>query len=69
MKRALKEVDGDVVKVHATGHILEEDIVRFVEAVAPGELIPVHTFEPKRFSTIWENVVEICDGERYSLSP
>jgi ribonuclease J len=67
MKRALKEVDGDVVKVHATGHILEEDIVRFVDSAAPAELIPVHTFEPQRFEDHFPNTRVLEDGVPWKL--
>jgi ribonuclease J len=64
---ALRSVNGDLIKVHATGHILEEDIVSFVEAVSPQTVIPVHTFEPDAFAVYFDNVATVSDGRAFTL--
>lgn len=52
-----------LVPLHTSGHILSQDIVRFVEAIAPRRLVPVHTFEPAEFKRRFANVTLPKDGE------
>ena len=52
-----------LVPLHTSGHILSQDIVRFVDAIAPRRLIPIHTFEPTAFQQRFENVCLPQDGE------
>lgn len=52
-----------LIPLHTSGHILSQDIVRFVEAIAPRRLIPVHTFEPTAFQRRFDNVCLPQDGE------
>jgi ribonuclease J len=66
-KAALRSAGGDLLKVHATGHILEDDIVKFVEAVSAGTVIPVHTFEPERFQEHFANTQILKDGESWTV--
>ena len=66
-KAALRSAGGDLLKVHATGHILKDDIVKFVDAVSPGTVIPVHTFEPERFQEHFANTQILNDGETWTV--
>lgn len=65
-KNALKKnsVCGEVLpEIHTSGHILSEDILRFVNALRPKAIIPVHTFCPEEFSRQFENARPVKDGE------
>jgi ribonuclease J len=65
-KNALKEnsVCGEVLpEIHTSGHILSEDIIRFVNALRPKTIIPVHTFHPEEFSRQFDRVLLPQDGK------
>lgn len=49
--------------LHTTGHILPDDIVRFIKALAPKTIVPIHTFCPDEFGRRFENVYLPQDGE------
>jgi len=67
-KEKLAEAEGTLVEVHTSGHILSSDIARFVEAISPKTVVPVHTFEPELFRQHVENVRALKDGECWSVS-
>ena len=67
-KEKLDEAGGHLAEVHTSGHILSSDIARFVEAISPKTVVPVHTFEPELFRQHVENVRILRDGECWSVS-
>ncbi len=68
LKAAIEKADGTLIQAHTSGHILSDDIVRFVESLKPKSVVPVHTFEPQHFTTRLANVVLLKDGEVLPLS-
>jgi ribonuclease J len=44
-------------KIHTSGHASVSDLKRLATAVGPKVLVPIHTFEPERFPSLFENVV------------
>lgn len=66
-QKHLEDARGDLVPRHASGHIYEEDLVRFVKSVAPKTVIPIHTFEPDGFHGHFANVTRLTNGERFRL--
>lgn len=52
VQAALDAAGGRLEVVHSTGHLLEEDIRRFVRTVRPKSVVPVHTFEPERVAEL-----------------
>lgn len=56
-----------IEEVHVSGHATEEDLKLFAEAVKPKAVIPIHTFLPERYKTIYNNVLRINDGETVTL--
>ncbi len=56
-----------VVTLHTSGHIFSQDIVRFVEAIAPQTIVPVHTFQPEEFARRFPNVRLPRDGESFEI--
>jgi ribonuclease J len=66
-KEKIDEADGMLAEVHTSGHILSSDIARFVEAISPKTVVPVHTFEPETFQQHFENVKLLIDGETWTV--
>lgn len=60
---ALENANGDLIKVHTSGHIYAGDIADLVQQINAKLVIPIHTFEPDRFQTIASNVRILNDGE------
>lgn len=52
VQAALDLSGGRLEVVHSTGHLLEEDITRFVRAVGAKKVVPIHTFEPERLRSL-----------------
>jgi ribonuclease J len=50
VRSKLETADGQLIFAHTTGHIFAEDIVEFVNAIGPGLVVPIHTFEPEIFA-------------------
>ena len=53
--------------IHTSGHAVEDDLKRLVEALDPACVVPMHTFHPERFKKIFENAVLLEDGEELEL--
>lgn len=43
------------------------DLKRFVEAVKPGTIIPIHTYHPELFHGFFGKVKMVEDGERVQI--
>lgn len=64
----LKEREFKFHKVHTSGHADDETLKAMVEAIKPKLLIPIHTFEPKKFKSIFSIPVrELNDGVQFSI--
>ena len=48
--------------IHTSGHASVADLERFAEALAPRQLVPIHSFETERFGEFFGNVVRKDDG-------
>jgi len=59
----LKQHDILKVSIHTSGHASPADLKRFVEALKPGNIVPIHTFLPERYPELFENVDLHNDGE------
>ncbi len=63
LQEELAQVEGDFIPAHTSGHIYIADLIAVVKAVAPGTVIPVHTFEPQAFRDHFDNVHLLADGQ------
>jgi ribonuclease J len=63
----VKEAQGDFLTRHTSGHIHAEDIVKFVEALNPRQVIPIHTQAPEEFARIFPNALILNDGVAYPI--
>jgi ribonuclease J len=67
MVAALEKVQGHLTEVHTSGHIIPEDLVRFVRSLNPRLVIPMHTTAPFQFKTHLPNTLVLKDGEQYTI--
>jgi ribonuclease J len=63
LQAQLAQAEGDFIPAHTSGHIYIADLIAFVKAVAPGKVVPVHTFEPQAFRDHFDNVQLLDDGQ------
>lgn len=56
-----------LVHCHTSGHASTQDLQRFAKAIAPKMLVPIHSFETKRFKEYFENVVMKKDGQWWEV--
>ena len=68
LKAKLAEAGSKFVECHTTGHIFGEDIVEFVNAIIPRQVVPVHTLFPQRFNALFQNAHALSDGEIFEVS-
>jgi ribonuclease J len=56
-------------KVHTSGHAPERDLNRLVEAFKPKCIVPIHTFYPQKYQSLFPNanVHPLNDGEEFVL--
>ena len=59
----LTAAGGELIECHTSGHIFQDDILRFIEAVNPREVIPIHTNAPRAFAKVLPRVRLVADGE------
>lgn len=52
-----------LITSHVSGHATPTDLARFVEAVRPRRVVPIHTQVPHRFSQFFSNAHVLADGE------
>jgi ribonuclease J len=67
-RKKIEEAGGDLVCHHVSGHIYEQDLVKFVEALGAKTVIPIHTSEPAGFGKLFNNVTRLTDGERHTIA-
>ena len=63
----LKSMNITLVKCHTSGHAPIPDLKRLAEAISSKQLVPIHTFEPERYSELFENVKIKDDREWWKV--
>ena len=53
--------------IHTSGHASVKDLQRLSEALAPRKLVPIHSFETRRFGEFFANVARQDDGEWWQV--
>lgn len=51
------------VPLHTSGHASPVDLRRFVQALAPGKVVPIHSFQPERYPQLFPRVEPHVDGQ------
>ncbi|HOW42338.1 MAG TPA: MBL fold metallo-hydrolase [Candidatus Omnitrophota bacterium] len=57
----------DIETVHTSGHATIQDLKVFAEALNPGKLIPIHTFESGQYPKLFRNVQILQDREVFNV--
>ena len=60
--------DIELMEIHTSGHAYIEDLKKLACAMNPRHLVPIHTFYPDQYGSIYENIVQLDDGQTYDLS-
>jgi len=63
----LKSHDIPLVHCHTSGHASPQDLQRYAKAIAPRMLVPIHSFETKRFKDYFDNVEMKKDGQWWEV--
>lgn len=53
--------------VHTSGHASPVDLKIFVAALSPRKVVPIHSFTPERYPTLFDNVEAHPDGEWWEV--
>ncbi|MCY3626111.1 MAG: MBL fold metallo-hydrolase, partial [Gammaproteobacteria bacterium] len=53
--------------IHTSGHASVVDLKKFAEALNPKRLVPIHTFEPEKYSEHFNNVEYQQDGQWWDV--
>ena len=53
--------------LHTSGHAKLDDMKKLVGAMAPDNIIPIHSFHPDKFKSYFKNVRLVKDGETMNL--
>jgi ribonuclease J len=56
-----------LVHCHTSGHASVTDLKKFAKAIAPKMLVPIHSFETKRFKEFFDNVERKKDGQWWEV--
>ena len=51
------------VSLHTSGHASPVDLKRFVNALNPGKVVPIHSFRPDRYPELFDRVEPQPDGQ------
>jgi ribonuclease J len=51
------------VALHTSGHASPVDLRRFVQALAPGKVVPIHSFHAERYPQLFPRVEPHADGQ------
>jgi ribonuclease J len=57
----------ELMEIHTSGHAYLEDLRGLASALNPRCLVPIHTFHPEQFRRLYGKVVQLNDGQCYSL--
>jgi ribonuclease J len=59
--------DSLLYNAHTSGHADVSTLKRLVSRLRPDKVIPIHTFRPEMYKELFNNVVEIADGQEIEI--
>ncbi|MCD6568234.1 MAG: hypothetical protein J7K94_05835 [Dehalococcoidia bacterium] len=57
----------DLIEIHTSGHAYVEDLKKLACTLNPRCLVPIHTFYPEQYGSLYKNIVQLDDGQIYYL--
>jgi ribonuclease J len=67
LKHRFRASGGCFVPCHTSGHIFRDDIKRFIEALQPQMLVPIHTTGASAFKAFHPRTKLLEDGEKMEI--
>jgi len=67
LRNIIQQAPGDFVECHASGHISVSDIKKFVTALSPKKILPIHTAFPGEFRDILAEASLVTDGKKIEI--
>lgn len=67
LSKLLESYGIELIEIHTSGHAYVEDLKQLAHAMNPRVLVPIHTFYPDRYPGIFENVIQLVDGQTYRI--
>jgi ribonuclease J len=58
----------ELLEIHTSGHAYVEDLKKLARVLDPCFVVPIHTFHPDQYGSIYNNIVQLDDGQIYDLS-
>jgi ribonuclease J len=63
----LESHDIELIEIHTSGHAYVKDLKKLASAMSPRSLVPIHTFHPDQYGSIYGNIIQLDDGQTYNL--
>ena len=63
LKAYIEERNMRMHHVPTSGHADKTALLTMIHSLKPTKLLPIHTFAPRKFSTLTDTVVMLQDGE------
>lgn len=67
LQEQLRQVGGDFIPAHASGHIYAGQLIELIGALQAKKVLPIHTFEPGKVEEFFSNTLRLQDGESYEV--
>lgn len=67
LRQFLESHDIELIEIHTSGHAYVKDLKELAASLNPRFLVPIHTFYPEQYESIYSNIVQLSDGQVYSL--
>jgi len=58
----------ELIEIHTSGHAYVEDLKKLARVLDPRFVVPIHTFHPDQYGSIYDTIVQLDDGQTYDLS-
>ncbi len=67
LQQLLKSYGIELTEIHTSGHAYIRDLMKLADALKPKRIVPIHTFYPDLYASLWSNVVQLDDGQTYKI--
>jgi ribonuclease J len=57
----------ELLEIHTSGHAYVEDLKKLAQVLAPRFVVPIHTFHPDQYGSIYRHILQLEDNQTYCL--
>lgn len=65
--RFIEKKNMRLTSIHTSGHAFVKTLKKVVKVLKPKTIIPIHTFHPNLYETLFPNIREVSDGEAVKI--